>query len=214
MIGVGGYSQWKRVVEAAWTFRNVLQVEVRILAIFDRDYRDGREIASFTQQIANEDVSCRVWHRKELENYLLVPRVLRAAISKRLRGKQIELGELDIDRLLMNVSESQRHNVQGQITGNALAYERSIGSKSDTGIIAAGCSREFDEKWQSLEGRFQIIAGKQFISDLSSELQKQFSLSMTESMILDEMKRVDIDPELNEVLSYIDAFCAPKVSAV
>ena len=214
VIGVGGYGQWKRVVEAAWTFRNVLQVEVKILAIFDRDYRDAREIADFTDRVMSEEVYCRVWQRKEMENYLLIPRSLRAAIIKRLRTKEIELTEKAIDQLLADVTEVQQHDVQGQLTGNALSYERSIGSKKDAGDIAAACSRDFGERWASLEGRFRLIAGKQFISDLSGKMQSQYGVSLTESMILEEIKKSDLDVELIETLMYIDQFCAPKAEFV
>ena len=211
VIGVGGYSQWKRVVEAAWTFKNVLQVEVKILAIFDRDYRDAREISQFQQEITDEDVCCRVWQRKELENYLLVPRALRASVVKPLNTKGIDLNEVEVDSLLLNVTEIQKHDVQGQLTGNTLAYERRIASKRDNGEVAATCSREFEKQWESLEGRFKVVGGKQFISDLSGEMQKRFLLSLTENMILDDIKKSDFDQNFLDTLAYIDDFCNPKL---
>ena len=207
VIGVGGFGQWKRVVEAAWTFRSVLQVEVRLLAVFDRDYRHDSEIIQVMNKVASEEVECIIWGRKEVENYLLIPRVLKSLILRRGRQRGVAVSELDANELLDAVSEQYKHDVSGQVTASAVAYERSLNSGKDIAEIATSCARKFEKAWSSVDHRLRVLPGKKFIGSLSAALQEKYSFSITENMLIEEMKMIDVDPELAEALAKIDAFC-------
>ncbi|ADP69994.1 hypothetical protein Rvan_0718 [Rhodomicrobium vannielii ATCC 17100] len=87
IFGVGGFGGWKRVVEVAWTFKNVLKLDVNIFVLFDRDYRHSEEIAQFISTIKNEGIACAVLKRKEIENYALNVRVLIRTIRKKISAR-------------------------------------------------------------------------------------------------------------------------------
>ncbi len=207
VIGVGGFGQWKRVVEAAWTFRSVLQVEVRLLAVFDRDYRHEWEIKQVIDKVGSEEVECIVWGRKEIENYLLVPRSLTAAVIRRARQRNFLLSEKEAEEMLRTVSDEYKHEVSGQVTASAVAYERGQGSGKDIAEIATVCGRQFEKAWSNLDDRFRILPGKKFIGSLSAALQQAYRVSITENMLIEEMKTNDIDSDLADALAKIDAFC-------
>lgn len=207
VIGVGGFGQWRRVVEAAWTFRNVLQVDVKILSVFDRDYRDERDINDIVSQVSSDEVQCIVWGRKEIENYLLSERALIAAVGKRLKARDIDFEESLVRAQVVSVSEKFRGDVHAQIVANTLTYERRINSRQDDSQTVRLCSEAFDVKWNDLESRFSIIPGKQYISDLSSDLQKTYGTTITENMIFEELRASEFAPELVTVLQTIEDFC-------
>jgi AAA domain, putative AbiEii toxin, Type IV TA system/AAA ATPase domain len=64
----GGFGQWRRVKETAWTFREVLKLEVDIFALFDRDYRSQEEVDKFLENMNSRGIKCFVLQRKEIEN--------------------------------------------------------------------------------------------------------------------------------------------------
>jgi hypothetical protein len=71
VLETGGFSQWRRVREVAWTFRNILKLEAQIFVLFDKDYRTNQEIAEFIDAMRGEGIKCHVFRRKEIENYVL-----------------------------------------------------------------------------------------------------------------------------------------------
>ena len=84
---VGGFGGWKRVEEVAWTFRNILKLDIGVYVLFDRDYRCNEEIERFSANLSVRDILCDVLDRKEIENYALAPEALVRTIHKRLRGE-------------------------------------------------------------------------------------------------------------------------------
>jgi hypothetical protein len=208
VIGVGGFGQWKRVVNAAWTFKNILQVDVNILSIFDKDYRDPREVQELIDEVSAHEVGCLVWSRKEVENYLLIPEALVAAVSKRLEMKGAQTASTVAEEMIINLSEKYKHDVQGQVIGNTIAYERRMGTGRDTGAIASDCSKIFEKAWSDFGVRLGMVPGKQFIADLSSALQADYGVAITQNMILEEIKVHQLDTDLVAALRKIDNFCA------
>ena len=215
VIQVGGFGQWRRVTEAAWTFRKVLQIDVQILAIFDRDYRDDDEIALMCEQMSSKEVGCVVWGRKEIENYALNVEVLVRAIMKRLSG--VPRADLvscsNITSLVSEISERYRHDVHAQITSNTMRHERSRGSKKDDSQIIMEANKRFEYAWADLPRRLRIVPGKQFIADVSTELQKAYGTTVTLNMIIDEFRSDELDPEMVMTLGRIDGFVGGVESA-
>ena len=76
VIPVGGFTQWSKIEDAAWTFKNILRAEVKLAALFDHDYRCEEEVAEFLRVLRKSAPLCFVLRRKELENYLLHPDTL------------------------------------------------------------------------------------------------------------------------------------------
>ncbi|MBR7620729.1 AAA family ATPase [Phenylobacterium sp. 20VBR1] len=209
IIGVGGFGQWRKVLETAWTFKNILQIEVSILSLFDRDYRDLREINDLITEISSAEVSCSVWNRKEIENYALNSTVLQDTIIRRVRERNPKstLSATGALEIISIVSEEYRHDVISQIVSNATTYERRIATGRDVSQITKECLKEFERNWSSIEDRLKIIPGKQFIADLSRHLQDNYSCTITINMMIDDLKISDLDPQLLSVLNQVEEFC-------
>ena len=54
IVQLGGLSQWRRAAHAAWAFREVLDLDVAVFCLFDRDYRSDEEIAEFLTSASAE----------------------------------------------------------------------------------------------------------------------------------------------------------------
>ncbi len=80
----GGFESWTRVQALAWGFRNTLGSELRIAAVYDRDYRCDEESTHLRDKLQEEIAIAHFHGRKEMENYLLSPTVLARAARRAL----------------------------------------------------------------------------------------------------------------------------------
>ncbi len=89
IVQLGGFTQWRRATDALWAFRQILELEVDGFSLFDRDFRTDEEVEAFLKEIQGGEIKCSVLGRKEIENYLLQPEALHAAITTRLRERGV-----------------------------------------------------------------------------------------------------------------------------
>lgn len=210
VLQAGGFGQWRRVKEVAWTFQTVLKLQVDIFVVFDKDYRSDEEIVSFLDNMKAEAIKCFVLKRKEIENYALTKKSLIAAIRSRQAERiapSLYLSEEQIVNILDQVSDTFKHDTLGQIIGHRIKFLQSIGSPKDPGTISKEVSIDFQNWWRNLDMRFRIIGGKDFVSALSANLQRDKGFSITTNMIIDSLEPDEIDHDLKEIISDLDRFC-------
>jgi len=72
--------------------------------------------------------------------------------------------------------------------------------------IAAEALERFEGQWTDLADRVRLVPGKQFFSDLNTELVKTYSVSITAPQIIRHMLRNEIGKDLSQILSDLDEF--------
>lgn len=205
-LQAGGFSQWRRVVDADWAIQNMFQMRARIAAVFDRDYLNDEQVREFIQKVESERVICRVLLRKELENYLLIPATLHRAIERRLDERGHIYNESQVDAMLDEIAEEFKSNVLTQAAAQALAYKRERDPGEDDSTTMARSMERFEAKWTNLEAKFCLVPGKEYLSRLSAQLQRRFGASITTSQILAAMRVGDVPDDIARMLREIDAF--------
>jgi predicted ATPase len=137
IIKLGGFNEWTKARGAAWAIGSVLDLEIKIKCIFDRDYRSDLEIADFKNERDAEGMSCHVWERKEIENYLLTPEALRRAVNSRLAERSSPLLSLaEVNRLLDEAIGKVCDDAQSQLIGHAIRYAKKTHVRDDESAIA------------------------------------------------------------------------------
>ena len=203
-VKIGGFGQWQKVTHTKWSLSELFEMDVKIAALFDRDYRSTLEVDLFLENTDFSDICCKILRRKEIENYALsVPSLVRL-ISREAAKKSIELSDSDIEALLLSISDALFVDVMANISGQCVTFARKSKSKqSDTEIIRDE-TLILTERWKTLEGRFDIIPGKLFISQLSGYLQDKYKFSLTITKLVDAIRKEEIDPDLIQILSEFD----------
>jgi hypothetical protein len=210
VLQAGGFGQWRRVKDVAWTFGEVLKLEVSIFALFDRDYRSDEEIERFLSQMQEDNFKCFVLKRKEIENYALARNNLIRVITMRqeqripqsrwLSGKQIS-------RLINAVSGRLRSETYSQIVGHRIKYFQQIRSGIDSSAVTKEATIKFEKDWADIDRRLSIIGGKEFIAQLSATLQKTKGFSITVNMLIDGLLRDEVSQDLMSIIRTLDDFC-------
>ncbi|TPK86655.1 ATP-binding protein [Mesorhizobium sp. B2-4-13] len=205
-LQAGGFSQWTRVKEVDWALHNIFDINVKIAALFDRDYRCDEEIQLFKTNLENSSLWIDVLGRKEIENYALVYDPLSEAIKKRVRSRGNDITSDEVSERIVKLSDTYRTACQAQHLAHYLAHHREVDRRTTDSTHLERASERFEAYWADIDKRFSIIPGKEFIAVLSAGLQRDYGVSLTINQIVDEMGQSDVPPDLVDRLSSMTAF--------
>ncbi|MER9290872.1 AAA family ATPase [Mesorhizobium sp. M0510] len=209
-LQAGGFSQWIRVREVDWALHNIFDIDVRIAAIFDRDYRCDEEIDMFKKNLENDALWIDVLNRKEIENYALVYRPLHDTIKKRVTSRGHDISSDEIYERIVRLADTYRTACQAQHLAHYLAHHREVQRRIADSTHLEHASQRFDAYWADIDTRFSILPGKEFIAVLSTTLQKDYGTSITIIQIIDEMEQKDVPDDLVHRLSSMAKFFGPR----
>ncbi|MGF9691573.1 AAA family ATPase [Rhizobium sp. 0TCS1.26] len=206
-VKLGGFEGWQRALGAVWAFKEILDLEISVFCIFDRDYRCNEEVSAYQTEFEANGLTSRILGRKEIENYFLDLTSLRAALNRRRVGRhKAALEEEDFLRLIDQITTKFKSKVYGQRTAKKADYYKNIRSSHDHATVIEGVHAELEATWCDLQKRLHIVPGKEFLSELNSELQQQGIGQLTLRMISESFDTKSIDPEFYDLLMELDSF--------
>jgi len=205
-LQAGGFTQWVRVREIDWALHNIFGLNVRLAAIFDRDFRCSEEIENFKNELANDNLWVGVLDRKEIENYVLIVRPLVEAIQKRLTTRKVIISNDDIENIVSEVAERFKNDTQNQQLAHYIRHHGAINRGVDLSTHIERANGRFRALWADLQSRLNVLPGKEFISVLSAFLQREYGTSITANQILDEIRPDEVPGDLIVRLNNMAAF--------
>lgn len=208
-IPIEGFTQWERILHAQWAFEGVLGEGLKVMALFDRDFRCQKEVNQFIKRMKSKVAYIHVLEKNEIENYILVPSAIDKAIGRQLKsrqqwGKLEKIPDYDINSILEELTDEFREYVYGQIVSNYFRFNKSTGV--DLATVAASLLKDFDESWNDLNIRLALVPGKDLLSKLNDYIQERWGISITSSLIISCMKSTDIDYDLMNFFKELDDF--------
>lgn len=209
IFSLGGFTQWKRAEATIWAFRNLLDIEIDMLCLFDRDYRSEPEVENFIGDMAKRNLHCIVFQRKEIENYLLSPQAIARCLATRLRqaGKDDSVASVNaIIDLIVSIGDEQKNFTTAQITSNAMRFAREQRSGEDDASIISKSSAKFDAEWAEIDGLCRLAPGKELLKNLFGRIQANYGVSISVAMIQDHMRLDEIDEEIVDILNRLNRF--------
>jgi hypothetical protein len=213
VIPIGGFTQWQKIEDAAWTFETVLKAEVEIAALLDRDYRCDEEIEDLVHNVRKTLPHFHVLGVKEIENYLLCPRAISRAVQERLRDRETagvycasdQSSPEHLEALLASCTEAIKSEVHGQLIAYRMRFYSGRSAK-DPATVVTEAVRALDEDWSALDRRLRIVPGKQVLSALNAELQRSLRVSVTAAQIIRHLSADDIGADLQSILADLEVF--------
>ena len=164
---LGGFSRWRRAEDAAWAFKQVLDLDVDIACLFDRDYiAPDEEVVAFCDRAKERSLKVWVLEKKEIENYLLVPSALQRAIQRRMSTRDLHLPppttEQVGERLLLAANET-KGSVLVDRAANALKYARETQSMLDNSTVLRTSNQVVEDCWKDPQQRLSLAPGKEVL---------------------------------------------------
>ena len=127
-------------------------------------------------------------------------------------GASHHLTVRQIERLIDAVSNQFKHDTSSQIVGQRIKHYQEIKSKIDPSTVSKEVTTKFEKDWKEIDRRLGMLAGKDFISQLSARLQKRKGFSITTNMLIDTLPKEEIPSELTKIIMELDAFCTKDAS--
>lgn len=203
-----GYSSWPKVKALAWGLKSTLGTGIKIAAIYDRDFWCNAETQEVETQLKAELAFAHIHKRKEMENYLLIPSVLERCLNRLIieRNKRVgtESESASLIPLLLEITKNQKFDLQGQYVGRYGDFHRSSGKDNST--LNSEALRLFEEKWENLDTRMEIVCGKDVLKDLRAMVQDKHSVTLTEFRIIDEFDLSEIPEDLAGLISSLELY--------
>lgn len=182
--------------------------------IFDRDYRVDAMVDKIKEDLLQVSSLVHVHHRKELENFLLVPSAIDRAIVSRVRDREKRGGRVSqfsgsAAALLSEVSDSIKGDVFGQYSSRHLDQIKMIERSLDSATIGARIYHDFEQRWADFSARLEMVPGKLVLSKLNDILQERCQVSITTSSIISAMTVAEVPGEMRILIDDLRRFsCA------
>lgn len=211
----GGFSQWHKVKAFAWGFKETLNKPLHIGAIFDRDFWSSEELTDIQVELNEHLELAHIHTKKEIENYLLDPEVLEKALRKSIKEREkrtgVEIAEAEsVYQILDRITGPLKNELQGQYIAKRTEFLKKKYPGIDSATIATETLRIFEKKWGDLKSRMDIVSGKTTLKLLRDEVQKIYSVSLTDFKIIDEFTTREIPEDLRDLLFKMEEFRTRK----
>lgn len=211
----GGFGSWEQVTTLAAGIADVLGAPLMIAAIYDRDYFCDEQLDHVAKSLGKTLKFAHIHSRKEIENYLLIPTAIQRAVERAIAARHLLTEKpargFDVNRVLGELTEPMQSEVQGQILAKRADYLRSSGR--DPATVNAETIREFNKRWGSLTERLNLVSGKEVLARLRTYLQDQFGVSLTDTAIIDSMRREEFPADLVNLLTKLNVFRMQSVQS-
>ena len=205
----GGFTSIDKVKAFAWGMNQKLNADIAIGAIYDRDYWCDQEIAEKSSSLKKSIAFAHIHTRKEIENYLLHPRVLgrtleSAIVEREQRSDTILNRDESIEEILIKLTEDDKVNLQSQYMSKYRSFFKHIGK--DDATLDAEAINWFNLKWDILDSRMEVVSGKTVLRDLRTYVNEKWAVTLTDFKIIDEFKAAEVPNDLLEMLKALDVY--------
>jgi energy-coupling factor transporter ATP-binding protein EcfA2 len=205
----GGFSSWQKIKSFAWGVKNTIDSNMKLFAIYDRDYYCQAEIDSISKELCAELTYAHIHKRKEIENYFLIIPVLERVLNKQIsiKNKRVETSikkSKAIGEYLEEISNSLKIDAQSQYIAKRLSYK--MGSSVDTSTTSREAIEEFEALWSDLNNRMSIVPGKTTLRALRDAIQADYGVNLTDIQIIDEFETGEISDDLKQLINQLESF--------
>ena len=188
-----------------------LGMNILTAAIFDRDYRSIDECDHIIHELEQHCYFAHIHTRKEIENYLLNPKVIQRAIENRLLDIQKRSGvqkqfTTNIYTLFNDITTPMRHKIAAQFIEKRKPYEKDRDRSIADETITERLMNEFDCLWSNIEQRLKIIPGKETLASINTFLQTNYGISISSSQIISSFRIGEIDQDMIDLIDKIHSF--------
>jgi hypothetical protein len=158
------------------------------------------EVAERYSEARQWNVKLRIWSRKELENYLLVPEAISRYIASKAHDDITPPNSEQVGKEIDRIAEEMREEpILDSMATVLLARDKKGGLPKANKAARVALSK----RWTTRESRWATAPGKEVIARLSQWSQREFGVGLGSEALARELHPHEIDPEVIEVIKAI-----------
>jgi len=199
-IPVGGWGGFHYAIGIAKLIKETGEERIRTYCIFDHDYHSDQEVCERVQRAKDHGVDLHIWHRKEIENYLVsAAAVYRIIASHTKVGTSPSSDEVvsHIDHLVRDLEQETTELIATELQKRERGMALQSAMEAARAIVQA--------RWSTPEGRLSLVSGKHVLAKIAEWAKTSFGATVTLKRILRELKTDEVPDELVAVVSAIEA---------
>jgi len=198
-MAIYGWNGWNYAIGSSMLLFNSFKEKLIVYCLLDSDYHSELEINERYEEAKLKSIELHIWHKKEIENYFIIPEAFQRIIINRSNG-EFSPSITTINKKLLDIAESLRDDTIDCIANEIFQKNRSLGLQN--------ANREARKYVQNVEEScgniLSIISGKDIISKMSNWSQNKFKVSFSPVALLNEINRTEIGKEVLTVLYSIE----------
>lgn len=193
MIELHGFANLSEAFGTSNLFFQETKGQIESICILDRDYYPDEVLIDKYNKAEENHLILHIWKKKELENYLLVPRAL-FRITKQTEG--------DYNKFLEKLNvllEGEKDCIMDQLAQHILEVDR--------GKAMATCYAEAREvmktRWITIEDKLSMVSGKSIIKKIDEWMKREYHVNCSKALIINSIYPDEINKELIDVFELI-----------
>jgi energy-coupling factor transporter ATP-binding protein EcfA2 len=198
---IGGWDGWERAVGCAGVLRDAAGGAIKAYCILDSDYHTPRSVQKRKTSARTNGIALHVWKRKEVENYLLVPSLIRRIIESGAKRNGVVPSIEEIEAKFDEIAEALRMVVFNGMANEFLTENRSL--------RLHGANQEAHKRlnliWSDSAKRLASISGKEAIHRLSGWAKTNYGVSFSATKLAKEITAEELHSEVKAVLNAIES---------
>ena len=99
-----------------------------------------------------------------------------------------------------------KSNVQAQLVTRQLPIAKIINNSYDDTTLMSQILSDFETSWSNLETKLNLVSGKELLSKLNTQIQNDFGVTITPTLIIEMMTLEEIPLEMKELIKSLDDF--------
>lgn len=194
-MSIGGWGGWHHAVGASMLLENEAGKRIKTYCLLDRDYHTEAEIKQRLQEARERGVQLKIWQRKEIENYLLVPHAISRVIGGRVSKGVTPPTSDEVNQEIDLICTALKDGLVDQIANEIFARERS-------GLPAANRAARsaVAEAWRTEDGRRSLVSGKEILFRLRGWASQEFGCTFGPDDVAVALEPDEITAEVVSVI--------------
>lgn len=193
-LPLGGFKKLNEAFGTAKLFYEQTKGKYNCFAILDSDYYTENQLEEQERKAKENNLNLHIWKKKEIENYLINPKVLfRLINNKQLKYTDfLQEYEQYVDTYKQDIIDAYTTMIQNE-SNNRIAAG-----------TAAKMARDYvDDKWSNIEEKLSIVPGKSLLRGTNKWIYDNYKVHCSMQSIFNEMKMEDIDREIINVINQL-----------
>lgn len=165
---------------------------IQVKCILDRDYFPQTWLDKKIFEAKDADLNLKFWNKKEIENYLIMPKVLHSISNMKDENKFNECLNKKIDEYFKD-----------KVADLLASKLKDINRNWDISRLNFEARQIRDESWDTLEAKLAIIGGKETLKMIRDWFQKDFQTSCSVDDIIKNSSTEDFDNEIFDTIKWL-----------
>lgn len=196
---IGGWNGWPSAIGSVEALQNSIHQSIRCYCILDSDYHLAQEIEDRKRRAKDRKIELHVHSMKEIENYLLVPSLIRRVIERGVVAPQVGPTDGQISEAVGSIVQDLLPEAQDAYVTAFFNADRGAGAATASMRARALVKRRLADD----RGALGVVSGKEVLSRLSTWSHENFGVSFGVNSVVRAMKRDEVDAELEQLVRAI-----------